>query len=162
MTKGKVLTALGVAGIACVLAVAVGVGTMLLVLGPVASFAAPVDAASAVIDRWATGYNANDAEALAKLYTVDAILLGTRSPILSDGTAGIRAYFTSVRQPGDGAKVTFGERRMVVLGDRAVLVTGFYEFTRPASSTPARFTMVIVKRGSDWLIVHHHSSERPK
>ncbi len=160
MVKGKVLPALAVVGIACVLAV--GAGTMLLVLGPMASFAAPADAASAVIDRWGAAYDANDAEALVKLYTVDAILHGTRSPILSERTEPIRAYFNSVRRPGDGAKVTFGEQRMVVLGDRAVLVTGFYEFTRPASSTPARFTMVIVKRGSDWFIVHHHSSERPK
>jgi hypothetical protein len=55
---------------------------------------------------------------------------------------------------------------MVVLSDSAVLGTGFYEFTliqdgKPAP-TPARFTMVLVKRGSDWLIAHHHSSQRPK
>jgi hypothetical protein len=59
-----------------------------------------------------------------------------------------------------------GERRTVGLSDGAVLGTGFYEFTRMQDGqpvpTPARFTMVLVKRDGNWLIAHHHSSQRPK
>ena len=167
MVNGKVLPALGVVGIASMLAV--GVGTMLLVLGPVASFSAPADApadaASAVIGRWAAAYNAGDAEGLVKLYTPDAVLLGTRSPIISQGTEAIRAYFSALVKPTTGNKIVVDDRRTIVLGDlRSVLVTGFSTFLRGSAVTPdpARFTMLIVKRGSDWLIVHHHSSVRPQ
>ncbi len=43
---------------------------------------------------------------------------------------------------------------------------GFYDFTAIRDGnpvvTPARFSMVVVKRGDDWLIAHHHSSRRPE
>ena len=138
---------------------------VLLALSPAeVAFSAPADEASAVIDRWAAAFSANDADAVVALYAPDAILLGTVSPILSEGTEAIRAYFA--RLPGSGNKVVIGERRMVVLDDDAVLVTGFYEFTRLQDGTPvptpARFTMVVVKRGGGWVIMHHHSSIRPK
>ena len=164
MVKVKALPALAVLGIASVLAL--GVGTLNLMLGPVvASSAAPADEASAMIGRWATAYNAGDAEGLVKLYTPDAVLLGTRSPIISQGTEGIRAYFSALVKPTTGNKIVIDDRRMIVLGDlRSVLVTGFYTFLRGSAATPdpARFTMLIVKRGSDWLVVHHHSSVRPQ
>jgi hypothetical protein len=53
-----------------------------------------------------------------------------------------------------------------MLTDGAVFVTGFYEFTairdgKPVP-TPARFTMIVAKRGGEWLILHHHSSRRPE
>jgi uncharacterized protein (TIGR02246 family) len=136
-----------------------------LVLSPTgAAFPAPADEASTVIDHWAAAYSANDADAVVKLYAPDAILLGTVSPILSEGTEAIRAYFA--RLPGSGNKVVIGERRTVALGDDAVLATGFYEFTRLQDGnpvpTPARFTMVVVNRGGEWVILHHHSSMRPK
>jgi hypothetical protein len=47
-----------------------------------------------------------------------------------------------------------------------VLAAGFYEFTRMLDGkpvpAPARFSIAVVKRDSDWLIAHHHSSMRPK
>jgi uncharacterized protein (TIGR02246 family) len=136
---------------------------MLLTLVPMSASAGPAEDASAVIDRWATAFNASDADAVLKLYASDALLLGTVSPILSEGTDPIRAYFA--RLPGSGTKVVIGEGRMVVLSDQAVLATGFYEFTRMQDGkpvpTPARFTMVLVKRDGAWLIAHHHSSQRP-
>jgi hypothetical protein len=43
-----------------------------------------------------------------------------------------------------------------------VLLTGFYEFTRMQEGKPvpfpARYTMLITKRGGEWRIMHHHSS----
>ncbi len=162
MAKGKGLLALVVARIVSMLAV--GIGTMLLVLGPVASFAAPVDEASAVIGRWTAAYNAGDAEGLVKLYTPDAVLLGTRSPIISQGTEAIRTYFSALVKPTTGNKIVIDDRRMIVLGDlRSVLVTGFYTFLRGSAATPdpARFTLLLVNRGGVWLIAHHHSSVRP-
>jgi uncharacterized protein (TIGR02246 family) len=137
---------------------------MLVLLAPAVTFGGPAEEASAVIDRWVTVFNANDVDAVVKLYAPDATLLGTISPILAEGPGPINAYFSSLR--GSGNKVAIGERRMMALGESAVLTTGFYEFTpirdgKPVS-IPARFTFVVAKRGGDWLIVHHHSSQRPK
>jgi uncharacterized protein (TIGR02246 family) len=165
MVNGKVLPAPAVAGIASVLVVVVGVGIMLLMLGPVASFAAPVDEATAILDRWTAAYNAGDAEGVVKLYTPDAVLLGTRSPIISQGTEAIRAYFSALVKPTTGNKIVIEDRRMIVLGDlRSVVVTGFYTFLRGSAATPdpARFTLLLVNRGGVWLIAHHHSSVRPQ
>ena len=138
---------------------------MLLVLAPAAVFAGPAEEATAVIDRWVTVFNTNDADAVVKLYAQDATLLGTLSPILSEGPGPISAYFSPIR--GSGITVAMGERRLLALGDGAVLATGFYEFTRIQDGKPvplpaARFTFVVAKRGGDWLIAHRHSSQRPK
>ncbi|HYU14379.1 MAG TPA: SgcJ/EcaC family oxidoreductase [Stellaceae bacterium] len=137
---------------------------IVLVLAPVAAFAGASEDANAVVDRWSATYTANDAPALVKLYTPDAILLGTVSPIISEGSAPITAYFA--RLPGSGNKNAVVERRTMVLGPEAMLVTGFYDFTAIRDGnpvvTPARFSMVVVKRGDDWLIAHHHSSRRPE
>lgn len=118
--------------------------------------------ASAVIDRWAAEYTANDVEAVVSNYTPDAILLGTSSP-MSEGTEGVRKYFSRI--PKSGNKVVIKDRRLVVLADGVVQATGFYEFTlnytgKPVA-LPGRFTMIIVKRGKNWLIEHHHSSPIP-
>ncbi len=116
------------------------------------------------VDRWTAAYNAGDAEGLVKLYAPDAVLLGTRSPIISQGTEAIRAYFSALANPTTGNKIVLGDRRTIVLGDlRAVLVTGFYTFLRGPAATPdpARFTLLVVNRGGVWLIAHHHSSVRP-
>src|SRR5438874_499741 len=100
----------------------------LVVLLPAQALAGSAEEASAVIDRWAAGFNANDAAAVVKLYTADGLLHGTSSPTLNAGASAIGV--------------------------------GFYESAQGASR-PARFTFVVVKRGADWLIAHHHSSMLP-
>jgi uncharacterized protein (TIGR02246 family) len=137
---------------------------VLLALAPVAALAGPAEDASALIDRWAATFNSNDVEALVKLYAPDAILMSSVNPSIKEGTAAIGEYYAKVR--GSGGKVHIGERRMMVLSDAVVVSTGLYEFSgirdgKPVAN-PARFTMVIVKRGADWVIANHHSSQRPK
>ena len=123
------------------------------------AFAGPAEEANAVIDRWSATYSANDRDALVGLYAPDAILLGTTSPVISEGTEAIRKYFQEL--PGSGRKNTIVERRTIVLGETAVVGTGFYNFARAAENDtprPSRFTMVVVKRDGRWMIAHHHSS----
>ena len=132
----------------------------LVVLLPAQALAGSAEEASAVIDRWAAGFNANDAAAVVKLYTADGLLHGTSSPTLNAGASAIGEYFKVL--PGSGNKVTIGEQRMVAVGDAAAMGVGFYEFkSAQGASRPARFTFVVVKRGADWLIAHHHSSMLP-
>lgn len=134
---------------------------VLFVLAPAVAIAGPADEANAVIDRWSATYSANDRDALVSLYTADAILLGTTSPIVSKGTVGLQKYFEAL--PGSGRKNAITERYTIVLNDDAVVGTGFYTFTRAADNDtprPSRFTMLVVKRDGKWLIAHHHSSPR--
>ena len=130
------------------------------VFAPMVAIAGPAEDANAVVERWSVAFNSNDPEAIAKIYTSDALLLGTVSPIMSEGTDAIVKYFTPTK--GTGNKNKLGDRRTIVLGDNAVVVTGFYEFTRMQEGKPvpgpARFTMLVVKRDGEWRIAHHHSS----
>jgi uncharacterized protein (TIGR02246 family) len=133
---------------------------MLTVLTPAAAIAGPSEEANVVVDRWATTFSTNDPDELTKIYWPDAILLGTTSPVMSEGTEAILKYFSPLK--GTGFKTVIGERRTLVLSDGAVMVAGFYEFSRLQDgkpvATPARFTMLIVKRDGAWRIANHHSS----
>lgn len=127
--------------------------------GSTVALAGPADEANAVIDQWSATYTANDRDALVALYAPDAILLGTTSPVMSEGTEGIRKYFQDL--PGSGRKNTIVERRTIVLDETSVAGTGFYNFARAAENDaprPSRFTMVLARREGRWMIVHHHSS----
>ena len=136
--------------------------TALIILSPAAALAGPGEEANTAIDRWSAAYGSNDPEAVVKTYRPDAVLLGTASPMMSEGSDAIRAYFAPLK--GSGNKNTISERRTLVLSDNAVLVTGFYEFTRVKEGqsvpAPARFTMLLIKHDGEWLISHHHSSPR--
>jgi len=128
------------------------------------SRAGPAEEANAALDRFSAAYTANDVEALVKLYAPNAILLGTNSPIISEGRDAVRAYFTNLKLAGSGNKNEIQERRTIVINDNAVVVTGFYQFTRMSDGkpviAPARFTVLLTNVDGQWLIAHQHSSPR--
>jgi uncharacterized protein (TIGR02246 family) len=134
-----------------------------LALVPTQILSAPADDAAAVFTRWKAAYDANDNVAVAKLYTTNAILHGTRSNNVTVGREAITKYFTVVVNTGN--KVEFREREIMVLNDSTVLAVGFNDFMRNVGGKlnpePARFTILLVKQGNEWLIAHHHSSLRP-
>jgi uncharacterized protein (TIGR02246 family) len=134
----------------------------LLALTSVVVRAGPADEVSAVVDRWAAAFNANDVDALVNLYTPDAILVGSTGTVRQEGRDAIRGYFRRLANSGD--KVVIEDRKIVLLGDNIAYATGFYEFSavrdRAVRKTKAGFSMVFVKQGNDWLIAHHHSSVR--
>ena len=127
---------------------------------PDVAAAGPAEDANAAVDRWSGAYSSNDPESIAKNYWPDAILLGTVSPVISEGTEAIVTYFTPTK--GTGNKNAIDERRTIIINENAVVVTGFYTFTRMVDGkpvpAPSRFTMLVTKRGDEWRIAHHHSS----
>ena len=135
-----------------------------IALIPGVSVAGPAEDANAALDKFSAAYTANDVDALVQLYTPEAVLLGTNSPVISQGRDAIRAYFTNLKLAGSGNKNDIEERRTIVVDDNAVVVTGFYLFTRMVEGKPvpgpARFTVLLVKSGGQWLIAHQHSSPR--
>jgi len=132
----------------------------LLCLLSLVAMAGPAEDANGVLDHWSAAYTSNDPEAVTNNYWPDAILLGTVSPVISEGHDAILKYFSVVK--GTGNKNTIQERHMIPIGDNAVLITGFYEFTRMQDGkpvpAPSRYTMLITRRGNEWRIMHHHSS----
>jgi uncharacterized protein (TIGR02246 family) len=134
--------------------------TALLLLFSALAFAGAAEDANAAVERWSAAFSVNETEGIVRNYWPDAILLGTVSPVMSEGADAIRTYFTPVK--GTGNKNTLGEKRTIVLNDSAVVVTGFYIFTRMVDGKPvpgpSRFTMLLTKRGDEWRIAHHHSS----
>jgi len=132
----------------------------LLLMSPPPILASPAEDANTMIDRWSAAYSGNDPETIASNYWPDAILLGTVSPVISEGTQSIITYFAPIK--GTGNKNTIDERRTIIINDTAVVITGFYTFTRmvegKAVQGPSRFTMLVTKRGNEWRIAHHHSS----
>jgi uncharacterized protein (TIGR02246 family) len=132
----------------------------LMMMLPAVAIAGPAEEANDAIDRWSAAYTANDPEAVVKNYWPNAILLGTVSPVISEGTEAIAKYFSRVK--GSGNKNSIEERHNIVLDDNAVVVTGFYTFTRMQDGQPipgpSRFTMLVTKRNGEWHIAHHHSS----
>jgi uncharacterized protein (TIGR02246 family) len=134
--------------------------TAFLLMLPALALAGPSEDANEAIDRWSAAYSANDPENIANTYWPDAILLGTVSPVISEGKEAIVTYFTPTK--GSGNKNAIDERRTIVVDDHAVVVTGFYTFTRMVDGKgvpgPSRFTMLVTKRGNEWRIAHHHSS----
>lgn len=134
------------------------------IVNSAAVIAGPAEDANAALDRFSAAYTANDVDALVQLYSPNAILLGTNSPIISEGRDAVRAYFTNLKLAGSGNKNQIQERKTIVIDDNAVLVTGFYEFTRISEGKPvpgpARFTVLLTKTDGQWLIAHQHSSPR--
>ena len=133
-----------------------------LSLAPLNALAGPMEDIGAVVDHWATAFNSNDVDALVNLYAPDAILVGTSGATLMEGSKAVRSYFA--RLAGSGDKVAIDNRKIDMLDDNIAYATGFYTFSAVRGGemrkSPAGFTMVLIKRGNDWLIAHHHSSVR--
>jgi ketosteroid isomerase-like protein len=125
----------------------------LLLASPPAAIAGPAEEANAALDAFAAAYSANDVEKLVQLYAPNTILLGTNSPIISEGRDAVRAYFTNLKLAGSGNKNKIQDRKTIVVNDAAVVVTGFYEFTRMKDGqpvpAPARFTVLLTKQGAN-------------
>jgi uncharacterized protein (TIGR02246 family) len=134
----------------------------LFTLTPAIGLAGPAEDAGSVVNRWAEAFNANDVDSLVDLYAPDAILVGTAGSSLFEGKDGVHNYFARLANSGDTVSVETS--KVIVLHDEVAYVTGFYTFSGvrhgELGKTRAQFTLVVVKRGSKWLIAHHHSSRR--
>jgi len=134
----------------------------LVMLAPIAASAGPSEDVASVVDRWAKAFNANDVDALVKLYAPDAVLIGPAGSTVNEGSDTIRNYYSRLEKSGD--KVKMDVRKVVVLDDNVAYVAGFDEFTavrNGQTGTSANgFTMVLVRRDNQWLIAHQHSSRR--
>jgi hypothetical protein len=95
------------------------------------------------------------------MYAPDAVFWGTTSKTIRATPSDVTDYFKDAGKRPD-ARVTLGEQFVRVYGD-AALNSGSYSFTDirdgQSVSRPARFSMAFQKRGGQWILVDHHSSE---
>ena len=119
---------------------------------------------AAVMQKWIDGMSRHDTDSVVALYDPEAVLWGTRSPVLRDKPELVREYFGVLRTVPPTYKATLGEQRIRVFGDVAVN-TGSYTFSEVRDGKeilrPARFSMVYRYRNGRWMIVDHHSSASP-
>jgi uncharacterized protein (TIGR02246 family) len=121
--------------------------------------------AYAGVERWSAAFNSGDVEQIVRVYTDDALVLGTLSPGMISKPDDLRAYFKAAAAAK--LQVKLGDHSAVALAKDAVAIAGFYDFSRPAADgqpvvVPARFSFVMVKNDGIWKIAHHQSSVRPK
>ena len=135
-----------------------------LFLITVNAFAGPKEEVGAATAKWGETLAQNDPDKVINLYATDAVLWGTLSPTVRADRAALRDYFVGAYKVLPGLKVTFGEQLVRVYGNTAVN-TGYYTFSYTkdgeSKTLPARYSLVFVKDGQNWLIVDHHSSAMP-
>ena len=137
---------------------------MLVLALPISAVAGTKEDAFRVVEQFKKAFDASDVQGVVKLFTSDAVFLGTVSPILATQTDQIDKYFQGLRQ-FTPRSVTIEEYSAIVVSESAVLFAGMDTFSQTkdgnAIRTPARFTMLITKTDQGWRISHFHSSVRP-
>ena len=139
------------------------VSLLLLVFSSLA-LAGPKEDVAAATQAWIDAMTSHDIERVLALYDSEAVLWGTRSPMLRDNPAAVRDYFNILRTVPPSYRAVLGEQRIRIYGDIAIN-TGTYTFSevRDGKETvrPARYSFVYINRGGRWLIIDHHSSAVP-
>jgi uncharacterized protein (TIGR02246 family) len=119
-----------------------------------------------VVERWAAAFAASDVDAIVKLYSPDALFMGTGSTTVVTDPSAIRKYFEDAILTRRPRAAPISSSEVMVLSDTAVVVAGLNASTGVLDgkmfSNPGRVTFVIAKRGADWKIVHFHRSAMPK
>ena len=136
---------------------------VLLSVGSSALVEPKAEVAAATL-AWGQALGGDDPEKVLTLYSDDAVLWGTLSPVVRSDRAALKDYFVSAFKVLPSLKVAFGDQLIRVYGGTAVN-TGYYTFSYvkdgETKSLPARYSFTYVKNGERWLIVDHHSSAMP-
>ncbi len=139
------------------------VSLLLLVFSSLA-LAGPKEDVAAATQAWIDAMTSHDIERVLGLYDSEAVLWGTRSPMLRDNPAAVRDYFNILRTVPPSYRAVLGEQRIRIYGDIAIN-TGTYTFSEVRDGKeivrPARYSFVYINRGGRWLIIDHHSSAVP-
>jgi uncharacterized protein (TIGR02246 family) len=127
--------------------------------------AGPKEDALQVVDRWAKAFTDSDVDGIVKLYSPDALFLGTGSKTVVVKPEEIRKYFEQALLSNRPRAARLDSHSAMVVSDSAVVITGLDTVTSvrdgKALSANGRVTFVVAKRGADWQIVHFHRSAMP-
>ena len=111
--------------------------------------------------RWAEAFARADADALAALYTDDALFFGSM-PELYLKASGVRRYFETLPKGYEAA--AFADTQAVEIGADLIVSAGFVMFTGEHDgerfSVLYRMSWTLVRAGGDWRIASHHASPK--
>ena len=127
--------------------------------------AGPKEDAFAIIEQFRKAYDASDPPGIVKLFSADAIFLGTRMQKPTRDPAMILKYFQESAAANLPKKVVVESYEVLQLSEAAVIFSGQNLFSQTRDGkvveAAARFTLVITKGAEGWRISHFHSSTRP-
>jgi uncharacterized protein (TIGR02246 family) len=123
-------------------------------------------ALASVEARWNAAGAPWDPQALANVYTEDAVFFGGR-PGHSVGRDAIRGYFASYDGVIASGVMELVEPVILPLAPGLVLAQGHVDFSfvlagDKRTRSLLRATLVLAKRGERWLILQHHFSPTPE
>lgn len=118
---------------------------------------------ASLFDRWNAALATGDAEKVAGLYALNAVLEPTVSNQVRTTPAEVKDYFVKFLKMKPQGTVNY--RQIRFLGESAALDTGVYTFDLVKEGkhqkVHARYTYVYEKVNGDWKILNHHSSLMP-
>lgn len=119
-----------------------------------------VDQVEGLFERWNLALASGDASAVTSLYADDALLLPTLSSKSRDNAAAVNDYFEHFLARKPKGEVL---SRQILLACNQAIDAGTYRFELqgPQEQLDARYTFVYGFDGSNWRILHHHSSLVP-
>lgn len=127
--------------------------------------AGPKEDALAVVEQFKKGFEASDADSIAKLFAKDAIFLGTQMQGPTTQADVILKYFVNTLAADKPRRLEIESYQALQLSETAFVFSGQNKFGRTKDGkqleTPARFSFVIAKGADGWRISHFHSSLRP-
>ena len=140
----------------------------LLLMPCTLTVAGPKEDALAAYQKFFDLFTTDNHDQIVRLFAPDALFYGTRSTEVVTTRDGIRQYFASALSGNRGAtKATPFEQTALVLSDTIVAISGKWQSERTldgkmSTAGPSRNTVVMQKRGDQWLIVQFHNSPTPK
>lgn len=140
----------------------------LLFLLALPASAGPKEEAVAAYQRFFELFTTDNHEQITTLFAPDALFFGTNSTDVVTTHDGIRAYFVGALSGRRGTvKATPFEQVALVLSDNVVAISGKWQSERTldgkmTTAGPSRNTVVVQKRGDQWLIAQFHNSPTPK
>ena len=126
------------------------------------SSAGPADqTVSGLMEKWSASFNKLDADALASLYSKNALFFGGTPPLYRD-REGVTTYFSTLPR-WKSPTVQFTDLAVNPIGADVINVaaTAIFVFGEDTPAVPFRLTWVIIREDNDWKIVSHHASPRP-
>eukprot|EP00542_Grammatophora_oceanica_P019769 CAMPEP_0194049590 /NCGR_PEP_ID=MMETSP0009_2-20130614/30776_1 /TAXON_ID=210454 /ORGANISM="Grammatophora oceanica, Strain CCMP 410" /LENGTH=347 /DNA_ID=CAMNT_0038695791 /DNA_START=56 /DNA_END=1099 /DNA_ORIENTATION=+ len=119
------------------------------------------DEVKSLFGLWNDALATLDADAVAKRYSKNAVLLPTVSDLPRTDYALIHDYFTNFLQKKPQGEILESN---VMLGHNWAQDAGLYEFTMGATGdkVKGRYTFNYIFEDGEWKISHHHSSVMPE
>ena len=139
---------------------------LLLLVGNVNAGA--TEDALAAYDQFFAAFTTDNQDQITTFFAPDAQFYGTNSTEVVTTHEGIRKYFLEALTGKRGTtKATQFERTALALADTVVAIAGKWQSERTQNGSmvtagPSRCTVVMQKRGDQWLIVQFHNSPTPK